>query len=60
MLTAAFFYILGSTIACIGASLEMVIAGKCIFGLGIGFAMHSAPGSFVRLFVCEGIFCLQV
>jgi len=43
LLIASFFYVLGSCIAALGISLEMVMAGKAVFGLGIGFAMHSAP-----------------
>jgi sugar porter (SP) family MFS transporter len=43
MLIAATFYVIGSVIALMGLSLEMVIVGKMVFGLGIGFAMHSAP-----------------
>lgn len=43
LLVGAIFYTLGGTVSALGQNLEMIIGGKIIYGLGIGFAMHSAP-----------------
>lgn len=43
LMVSSFFYTVGSFVAAVGSTLPMVIAGKIIFGTGIGFAMHSAP-----------------
>ena len=40
---AAGFYFLGAIVQGAAPSLEALVAGRFVYGLGIGFAMHAAP-----------------
>lgn len=43
LILASFLYILGSSITSFAPNLPIVVAGRLIFGLGIGLSMHAAP-----------------
>lgn len=43
LITAAAFYIFGALITSLAPNLAVVIAGRLIYGIGIGLSMHAAP-----------------
>lgn len=46
LLLASVLYTVGAlTVAC-APSLSVVLAGRLVYGVGIGFAMHAAPGKY--------------
>lgn len=43
LVLAALLYVLGAAITSFASNLDVVVAGRLIFGLGIGLSMHAAP-----------------
>ena len=43
LLVASALYLAGALLMCSSTSLELLIAGRALYGGGIGFAMHGAP-----------------